>query len=71
MVRRAASDVARLRWIRALRSADGMFVTDERQRIVHWSDSAEGLLGRTAAEVVGRPCYEVMAGTEPSGHSVR
>ncbi len=53
-----------------LRSADGLFITDERQRVVLWSSSAERILGHSAAEVVGRRCYEVIAGTEPSGHPI-
>ncbi len=59
-----------LDWLRDLRSADAIFVSDSRQRVVVWSAEAERLLGRPAAEVVGRPCYEVMAGTELDGHPV-
>ncbi|HUY61752.1 MAG TPA: LuxR C-terminal-related transcriptional regulator [Candidatus Dormibacteraeota bacterium] len=52
------------------RSADGLFMTDGRQRVVVWSRSAEETLGHPAASVIGRPCYEVIAGIEPSGHPV-
>lgn len=57
-------------WLSGLQSAEGLFVSDTRQRIVAWSASAERLLGRPAAEVLGRRCYEVVAGTEPDGHPV-
>ncbi len=57
-------------WLRGLQSAEALFVSDERQRIVAWSPAAERLLGHRAAEVIGRRCYEVMAGTEPDGHPV-
>jgi PAS domain S-box-containing protein len=59
-----------LHTVRGMRSAEGLFVADGRQRIVHWSESAERLLGHRAAEVIGRPCYEVMAGTKPNGHPI-
>ena len=32
-------------WLAELRSADGLFAVDERQRIVHWSPVAERVLG--------------------------
>lgn len=59
-----------LRWLRDLRSTDAIFVSDGRQRVVAWSAEAERLLGHRAEDVIGRPCYQVMAGTEPSGHPV-
>ncbi len=67
---RPTRDPAAPEYLRALRSADGLFVTDGRQRIVSWSDSAQRILGHAAHEVLGRPCYEVMAGSEPNGHPV-
>lgn len=57
-------------WLAGLQSAEALFVSDARQRIVAWSPSAERLFGRPASEVVGRRCYEVVAGTEPDGHPV-
>jgi PAS domain S-box-containing protein len=57
-------------WLRRFRSAEALYVSDGRQRIVAWSPEAEALFGRSAAEVLGRPCYEVMAGREPGGHPV-
>ena len=66
---RATSRDGRPAWA-DLRSADGLFVCDERQRLVAWSASAEALLGHRAEEVLGSPCYEVVAGREPNGHPV-
>ncbi len=43
-----------------LQSADGIFSVDRSQRIIQWSPSAERMLGHTAQEVLGRPCYEVL-----------
>ncbi|MDO8532460.1 MAG: LuxR C-terminal-related transcriptional regulator [Dehalococcoidia bacterium] len=47
---------------------DGMFVVDSRQRILYWSDNAERILGRKAAEVLGKPCHEVVAGQAPQNY---
>jgi PAS domain S-box-containing protein len=44
-----------------LQSADGIFCVDQRQRIIHWSRSAQQVLGHAAREVLGRPCHEVLA----------
>jgi PAS domain S-box-containing protein len=41
------------------RAADGLFTVDQDQRITSWNSSAERMLGRTAADVVGRKCWEV------------
>jgi PAS domain S-box-containing protein len=51
-------------------TADGLFVTDERQRIVTWSSAAQRMLGYSPEEVVGQPCYLVLMGREPDGHPV-
>ncbi len=47
-----------------LTSADGVFTVDADQRIVHWSESAQRILGLTAAETEGRPCHEVLGGRD-------
>ncbi len=57
-------------WVAALRSDDGLFVADEHQRIVAWSPSAEAALGYRAEEVIGRPCFEVVAGKDIRSHPV-
>ncbi|OGO48212.1 MAG: hypothetical protein A2W34_04825 [Chloroflexi bacterium RBG_16_64_32] len=47
-----------------LQSADGIFCVNRNQRIIHWSPSAEQILGHPAHEVLGRFCYDVLgAGT--------
>lgn len=47
--------------------ADGVYVVDAGQRIVHWNAAAERITGAARDEVVGRLCFEVMAGTDISG----
>lgn len=53
-----------------LATADGLFITNEDQRIETWSASAERMLGFTPDQVVGRPCWLVLMGREPDGHPV-
>lgn len=48
----------------SIRSADGMFVVDSDQRVVHWNQSAEQMLGLKARDVIGLPCHEVVAGRD-------
>lgn len=43
-----------------IRTAEGLFVVDDQQRIVTWSTAAEHLFGRSAREVLGRPCHEAL-----------
>jgi PAS domain S-box-containing protein len=50
-------------------TADGVYVVDADQRIVAWNASAERLLGSTPQQVLGRPCYEVIAGSDYEGHA--
>jgi PAS domain S-box-containing protein len=57
-------------WLGELASTEGLFVTDERQRIRAWSPAAERLLGRTADEVRGQTCYQILMGRHPEGHPV-
>ena len=64
------SSVVEDAWFGRIASADGLFVVDERQRIVAWSSSAQRLLGYSPEEVAGRPCYLVLTGREPDGHPV-
>ena len=51
-------------------ASDGMFVTDDHQRIVAWSSAAQRMLGFSPEETVGRTCYQVVMGREPDGHPV-
>ncbi|HLB28655.1 MAG TPA: PAS domain S-box protein, partial [Dehalococcoidia bacterium] len=43
-------------------TVDGAFAVDSQQRIVLWSESAQEILGYSAEEVLGQPCYKVMSG---------
>ncbi len=43
-------------------TTDGVFAVDSSQKIILWNKAAEGLLGFTADEVVGKQCHEVIAG---------
>lgn len=50
------------------RSSDGVFAVDADQRIVFWSESAEELLQRPAADVFGKRCYRVILGRDYENH---
>jgi PAS domain S-box-containing protein len=51
-------------FVQALKTAEGFFAVDCDQRIVHWNESAEQMTGRSAPEVLGKPCHEVFAGRD-------
>ena len=57
-------------WVGRLAASEGMFVTDERQRIVAWSSAAQRLLGFSPEEAIGRTCFQLVMGREPDGHPV-
>ena len=57
-------------WIGRIAATEGMFVTDDRQRVVAWSSAAQRLLGFSPEEAVGRTCYQMVMGREPDGHPV-
>lgn len=57
-------------WLGKIAATDGLFVTDDRQRVRAWSLAAQRLLGYSAEEVVGRVCYDVVMGSRPDGHPV-
>lgn len=48
-----------------LRTVDGIFVVDARQRIVHWNSGCEQLFGLPVERAVGRPCSEIVRGKDP------
>ncbi len=50
------------------RTADGVYAVDHVQRIIYWNRAAERLLGYTESEVLGRACYDVIAGGDYAGH---
>jgi PAS domain S-box-containing protein len=51
-------------------STDAVFVVDGEQRLQYWDRTAERLLGYRAEEVIGRPCYEVVAGSDGRSHPI-
>ena len=57
-------------WLGRIAASDGLFVTDERQRIQAWSSAAQRMLGYSPEEVVGELCYRVMMGRGAEGHPV-
>lgn len=48
-----------------LRTVDGIFVVDARQRIVHWNAGCEQLFGLPVERALGRRCSEVVRGKDP------
>jgi len=48
-------------------TGDGVWAVDQDHRIVLWTPVAEELLGYTAEEVLGRRCYEIVAGRDAKG----
>ncbi len=57
-------------WLGRIATADGLFVTDEQQRIVAWSSSAQRVLGYSPEEVIGQRCFMVLMGRELGGHPI-
>ncbi len=49
-------------------TAEAAFATAAENRIVMWNEGAEKLLGYRAAEVLGRPCHEVLCGMDVFGN---
>jgi PAS domain S-box-containing protein len=41
---------------------DGMYFVDRERKITHWSESAESISGHTAADTVGKYCYNNILG---------
>lgn len=57
--------------VRSIEAAgDPVFVVGERWNITHWNKAAEDAFGRTANDVRGQPCYEVIAGIDDTGRQV-
>ena len=50
------------------KSPDPVFVTDRHNRIVFWNQSAERMLGFSAADVVGKPCAARLEGCDAFGN---
>jgi DNA-binding CsgD family transcriptional regulator len=49
------------------RSGDPLFTFDAEMRVLSWNRAAEELTGIPADEALGRPCWQVLAGTDESG----
>lgn len=43
-------------------TADGLFITDENQRILRWNAGAERLLGYTETEALNHQCFQIISG---------
>lgn len=48
-------------------SGDALFSLNGEMQVVFWNEAAEQLTGKPAAEVIGRPCWEAIAGLNPDG----
>lgn len=53
---------------RIARSKEAVFAIDSSDRIVLWNKRCEELLGRPARAVLGKRCYEVLAGRDAQGN---
>lgn len=53
-----------------LATAAPLFAFDEELTIVAWNQSAEELTGTEAADAIGRPCWEILAGRDDAGGMV-
>jgi PAS domain S-box-containing protein len=54
----------------SFRSGDALFAFDSDLTIVSWNRATEELTGVSAAEAVGRHCWEVLGGHDESGNVV-
>jgi PAS domain S-box-containing protein len=52
------------------RTSDAMLAIDDEMRIIAWNEAATDLLGYTAAEVMGRPCHEILCWRNRCGDTV-
>ena len=53
---------------RIARSGEAVFAIDSSDRIILWNKKCEELLGRPARAVLGKRCYDVMAGRDENGN---
>ena len=49
------------------RTADGVLGVDQDNKVALWNEAAERLVGFKAAEVLGRPCFEIFGGRDRTG----
>lgn len=48
-------------------AADGAFVINNEQHIIYWNNAAREILGYTANDVMGQPCYKILRGCDDRG----
>ena len=53
---------------RIARSGEAVFAIDSSDRIILWNKKCEEMLGRTARAVLGKRCYDVIAGRDENGN---
>jgi len=53
---------------RIARSGEAVFAIDSSDRIILWNKKCEELLGRPARSVLGKRCYDVVAGRDENGN---
>jgi len=53
---------------RIARSGEAVFAIDSADRIILWNKKCEELLGKPARAVLGKRCYDVMAGRDENGN---
>ena len=53
---------------RISRSGEAVFAIDSSDRIILWNKKCEELLGRPARAVLGKKCYDVIAGRDENGN---
>ncbi len=52
------------------RTTDAMIAIDAELRIIAWNESATALLGHDAADVLGKPCQEILCWSDRCGDTV-
>ncbi|UCG32989.1 MAG: SpoIIE family protein phosphatase [Phycisphaerales bacterium] len=49
--------------------SDGLYVTDVSREIIYWNDAAERMTGWSAADIIGKRCYDdVLCHVDKDGH---
>ncbi|MBI2873291.1 MAG: PAS domain-containing protein [Chloroflexi bacterium] len=67
MPREPKSNLPEAAWLDMV-THDGLFSVDSHQRIEHWSESAQRILGHRPEDVEGKLCYEVVGGRDSQNH---
>jgi PAS domain S-box-containing protein len=48
------------------KTREALYVVDQEQRIIYWNEGARKLFGYAEADVLGKPCWRVIAGRRGS-----